>query len=159
MSISIVANPVKPLNGPGLYQFFRLLAVANIKIHSALVPPIPTFSRIVIEGDSITSTTPYQTDNHSGFYSHTWADEHPALTCLVSAQGSRVMGGAAYNGDLANNNANSLLAKVSEDLGNPLDLLTAMIGVNDLSSTGCQVPTYLQRLRDWAALIRAGVMR
>lgn len=121
-------------------------------------PPAPAFARIVIEGDSITSTTPYQADNHDGFYSHSWADEHPSLATFVSAQGSRVVGGAGYNGDLADNSTNALAAKVAQDLAHDPDLITVKIGVNDLSSTGCKVPTYLQRLRDWAAQIRgAGV--
>jgi hypothetical protein len=118
-------------------------------------PPPPTFARIVLEGDSITSTEPFQTINHDSFYSHTWADEHPAITSFVSAQGSRVVGGAAYNGDLADNATNALAAQVAADLALDPDLLVAKIGVNDLSSNGCQTATYLQRLRDWGTQIRA----
>lgn len=121
-------------------------------------PPLPAFARIVLNGDSIVSTAPYQTEFHQDFYSHSWADEHPELTTFVSAQGSRTTGGAAYNGDAADTAENTLVAKVAQDLAHEPDLLFAAIGLNDLFNAGCQVPTYLQRLRDWSAQIRsAGV--
>ncbi len=116
----------------------------------------PTFNTIVPEGDSNTSNIP-QTPN--GSYAYGWKDEHPGLTITVTAAGSRTVGGAAYNGDLADLTTpgdNSLFGQVANDLALNPDLVTAKIGVNDISSTGVQMATYIQRLKDWAALIRAG---
>lgn len=136
------------------------LAVASSRAEggNALAPP-PTFTRFVIEGDSITSTVPYETTQHVDFYSFTWADAQTGITAFVPAQASRTVGGAAYNGDaedLGTPTGNSLLAHRAEDLANTPHLLTAMIGTNDLLSI--QPATYIQRLKDWAGPIRsAGV--
>ena len=119
----------------------------------------PTFTRFVIEGDSITSGSPQQTTNHDGFYSYSWANGQTGITAHVTAQGSRTVGGAAYDGNLADEGGpvgNTLWAQRNADLALTPQLVTAMIGVNDLSSTGISVPTYIQRLKDWGAAIKAG---
>ena len=112
----------------------------------------------MIEGDSITSTDPQQTSNQDSFYSYTWTNAQTGITAFVTAKGSRQVGGAAYNGDLAQlpSDENSLWQQRNNDLALTPHLVTAKIGVNDLSSTGIQVATYIQRLKDWGAAIKAG---
>ena len=121
--------------------------------------PAPSFTRVVIQGDSITSGEPQQADNHEGFYSYSWVQAQTDVAAVVTAKGSRTVGGAAYNGNLADEGGpvgNTLWAQRTNDLSLDPQLVTAMIGVNDLSSTGISVPTYVQRLKDWGAAIKAG---
>ena len=90
-------------------------------------------NRIVIEGDSITSGMP---STPNGFYSYQYDDSRPDKFVEVRAQGSRVVG---YPPNFAlNDDQNSLISNVAEDMAYTPDLLTMMIGMNDLS--GARTP-------------------
>lgn len=94
-------------------------------------PPPPPFAvrRIVIEGDSITSGSP---STPNGFYGYQYHDSRADLFVVVRGQGSRVVGyppGFARDDD-----SNSLIGNVAEDMAYAPDLLTMMIGANDLAN-------------------------
>ncbi len=114
---------------------------------AAPAPPAFAINRIVIEGDSITSGQP---STPNGFHSYQYADSRPDLFVEVRAQGSRVVGAAAN----LNDNGNSLMGNVAEDMAYAPDLITAMIGANDL---GLSPQTALRtNLAAWYAAVKAG---
>lgn len=114
---------------------------------AAIAPPAFTVERIVIEGDSITSGQP---STPNGFHSYQYADSRPDLFVEVRAQGSRVVGSAAN----LNDDGNSLMGNVAEDMAYAPDLVTTMIGANDMSGGGSQA-TYRTNLLAWYAAIKA----
>ncbi len=115
---------------------------------------------VVIAGDSITSTTPDQTDFTGAFYSYRWKALNPSRTVNVRAQASRTVGGAGWSGppaegvDNGSPAGNTLLSNRSEILDSYRPALcTVMIGANDLGTFS--VANYINRLIAWAAPIRA----
>lgn len=90
-------------------------------------PALPSITRLVIEGDSITSTSP---SAPNGAYSYQYGASRPDKTIDVRAQASRVVGLAANLDD----DGNSLMGNVAEDMAFGPQLLTAMIGANDLAA-------------------------
>ncbi|MHA6723766.1 SGNH/GDSL hydrolase family protein [Sphingomonas sp. RS2018] len=110
--------------------------------------------RIVIEGDSITSTTPNQADNHVDFYGYVWNAAHATLTVSVAGQASRTVGGA---GDPGSPTGNTLLDARAADMATGAQLLTVMIGANDLGTFTAE--DTLAKLEAWAAPIRAAGIR
>ena len=110
------------------------IGLAPLRRAGQSVPPkAPAWAlqRLVIEGDSITSGMP--STYNSNFYSYRYDDSRPDLFVEVRAQGSRTIGytesGAALNDD-----GNWLLGNVAEDMAYTPDLITYMIGANDLAS-------------------------
>ncbi|QDZ08046.1 hypothetical protein FPZ24_11600 [Sphingomonas panacisoli] len=114
--------------------------LATRRSGTAAVPFVIT--NMVIEGDSQTSTTPDQSTNRDAFYSYTYADDpaNAAVTIHVRAQASRTVGGAAYSGpplegaDTGSPTGNTLLDHRSDDVAFGPQLLTAMLGSNDLGT-------------------------
>ncbi|QYU67932.1 SGNH/GDSL hydrolase family protein [Leptolyngbya sp. 15MV] len=103
------------------------LAPRNLAWPMPPVPPAFVIERIVLEGDSITSNSP---STYSGeYHSYRYATSRPDLFVEVRAQGSRVVGQAANLDD----NGNSVMGNVAEDMAYAPDLVTLMIGTNDLS--------------------------
>lgn len=104
----------------------------------APLPAPPVLTRIVIEGDSITSTAPsiYAAE----FYSYRYDDSRTDKTIEVRAQNSRSIGDPAN----LNDNTNTLFGNVAEDAAYAPDLLTMKIGANDF--TGITDATYRSRL-------------
>lgn len=116
-------------------------------------PPAYALDRIVIEGDSITSGMP---STPNGFYSYQYHDSRPDKFVEVRAQGSRVVG---YAPNYAlDDNGNSLLSNVAEDMAYMPDLVTVMIGANDLASarTGAQYRGDLIAYHDAVKAARPG---
>ena len=97
---------------------------------------------MVIEGDSQSSTTPDQATNRDAFYSYAYADDpaNAAVTFHVRAQVSRTVGGAAYSGpppegaDTGTPAGNTLLDHRTDDITYASQLMTAMLGSNDLGT-------------------------
>jgi hypothetical protein len=97
---------------------------------------------MVIEGDSQSSTTPDQPTNRDAFYSYAYADDpaNAAVTFHVRAQVSRTVGGAGYSGpplegaDDGTPTGNTLLDHRTEDIAYGPQLMTAMLGSNDLGT-------------------------
>jgi lysophospholipase L1-like esterase len=123
-------------------------------------PPAIAINKIVIAGDSITSTTPDQPGFTSSFYSYQWKLANPSKTVNVRAQASRTVGGPVWAGppvegaDTGSPAGNTMLDNRPEILSTYVpDLVTVMIGANDLGTFS--VANYLSRLITWAAPIRA----
>ncbi|MBS0479491.1 MAG: hypothetical protein JSR79_09340 [Proteobacteria bacterium] len=104
-------------------------------------PATPTaIASMVIEGDSQTSTSPDQSANRDDFYSYAYADDpaNAGVAFHIRAQVSRTIGGAAYSGpppegaDTGAPTGNTLLDHRDEDTAFGPQLLTAMLGSNDL---------------------------
>lgn len=117
--------------------------------------PAYTVNRILIAGDSITSTTENQATSRSDFYSYTWGDAQTGKTVSVMAQASRTVGGAALNGNGADNGSpagNTLFAHLADQIAFNPDLAHVMIGMNDMQTY--QTATYRTRLITWANSVR-----
>jgi hypothetical protein len=117
----------------------------------------------VIEGDSITSTTPNQVGGSASLYSYLWKTANPAMTVSVNAQSSRTVGGPAYVGpppegaDVGSPAGNTLLDNRTADFAFAPQLLTVMIGANDLGTFSAA--NTIEKLIAWAAPIRAAGIR
>ncbi|MBN8814160.1 MAG: SGNH/GDSL hydrolase family protein [Sphingomonas sp.] len=107
-------------------------------------PPVASvaITNMVIEGDSQSSTSPDQSTNRDAFYSYAYADDpaNTGVTFHIRAQVSRTVGGPAYSGpppegaDTGTPTGNTLLDHRGEDVGYAPQLLTAMLGSNDLGT-------------------------
>jgi len=123
---------------PGLGLSFADLSTRR---SGEAAPPF-VITNMVIEGDSQTSTTPDQSANRGDFYSYAYADDpaNAAVTVRVRAQGSRTVGGAAYPGpppesaDTGTPAGNTLLGHRPDDMAYGPQLITAMLGSNDLGT-------------------------
>lgn len=106
----------------------------NFHGHVAVSPADPRVivRRVVVQGDSISAVSP--STYSSTFYSHRFADRRPDLFVEVRAQGSRTVGNAAL-GDVLDDNGNTLLGNVTEDMAYAPDLITWFIGANDITNT------------------------
>lgn len=101
-----------------------------------------SLTNMVIEGDSQTSTTPDQAISRDAFYSYAYADDpaNSGVTFHVRAQASRTIGGPAFAGpppesaDTGAPTGNTLLDHRSEDIAYGPQLITAMLGSNDLGT-------------------------
>ena len=111
---------------------------------------LPSITHLVIDGDSITSTSP---SAPNGAYSYQYAASRPDRTIDVRAQASRVVGLAADLDD----DGNSLMGNVAEDLAFGPQLLTAMIGANDLAAARTAAQYKGDLIAYNAALKAAGV--
>jgi hypothetical protein len=108
---------------------------------SESISPV-AITNMVIEGDSQTSTTPDQAGSHADFYSYSYASDpaNSGVTFHVRAQSSRAVGGAAYAGpppegaDAGSPTGNTLLDHRSDDIAYGPQLITAMLGSNDLGT-------------------------
>lgn len=126
----------------------------------AIILPIE-ITNMVIEGDSQTSTTPDQSINRDAFYSYAYADDpaNAALTVHVRAQSSRTVGGAAYGGpppegaDTGSPTGNTLLDHRSDDIAYAPQLMTAMLGSNDLGTFS--VANTITKWLNYASMVRA----
>lgn len=92
---------------------------------SAAASPSATIAGIVVEGDSITSTQP---STPNGMYSYQYETYRADKAIEVRAQGSRTVGPIGQ----LNDNGNTLIGNLAEDLAYGPDLITAMLGANDL---------------------------
>jgi lysophospholipase L1-like esterase len=113
----------------------------------APAPPPFAVSTVVIEGDSITSAMP--STPSSAFYSYRYADSRPDRTIAVRAQGSRLIGTEANLDD----DSNSLMGNVAEDMAYGPDLITTLIGANDMTSGSAA--DYKTNLAAWYAAVKA----
>lgn len=116
-------------------------------------PAMPfVITNMVIEGDSQTSTTPDQSTNRDAFYSYVYADDptNAAVTFHVRAQASRTVGGG---GDTGSPTGNTLLDHQSEDIAYGSQLMTAMLGSNDLASYS--VDATMAKWLDYSPTVRA----
>lgn len=102
------------------------LPEAARRIPGAAAPLPAAFSTIVIQGDSITSGMP---GTPNGFYSYQYGDYRADKTIEVRAQGSRAVGAPAE----LNDDGNTLMGNVAEDVAYGPQLITAMIGTNDFT--------------------------
>ena len=120
------------------------LSIADIalrRMSGAAALPI-AITNMVIEGDSQSLTSPDQTINRDAFYSTTYADDpaNAGVTFHVRAQVSRTIGGPAYGGpppegaDIGSPTGNTLLDHRGEDMAYAPQLITAMLGSNDLGT-------------------------
>lgn len=108
--------------------------LAARRVHGGTAPP-PSFTNVVIEGDSITSSVPdayagSQPTDAAGSFAYRWRATRPDLTVRIRAQATRVVGQAA---DL-NDGGNSIMGHVAEDVGFEPDLIFAKIGANDMAA-------------------------
>jgi len=113
-------------------------------------PPAPTFTigTVVIEGDSITQIDPNLMPS-GGHYGGQFLARRPQLTVIVRAQASRTIGTAAQLDD----GGNWLMGHVAEDMAYQPDLVTVMIGANDLT-TG-NAAAYRDNLIAWYGAVKA----
>lgn len=102
------------------------LPEAARRIPGAAAPLPAAIHTIVIEGDSITSGMP---GTPNGFYSYQYGDYRADKTIEVRAQGSRAVGAPAE----LNDDGNTLIGNVTEDVAYGPQLITAMIGTNDFT--------------------------
>lgn len=111
-------------------------------------------NRIVIAGDSITSTTENQAGFHADFYSYTWGDSS-GKTVSVMAQASRTVGGAQVGAELADGGTpagNTLFAHIADQIAFAPDLIHVKTGMNDMQTFS--VNAYRTRLITWASSVR-----
>lgn len=110
----------------------------------------PSFNvtTVVIEGDSITNTTPGTPTN--GTYGAAYAAANPGVTFHHRAQNSRGLGAS---GDTTA--VNSLWGHQAEDIAFDPEILTVLIGANNLSNYPGGGSAYYDAVVDWAAPIRA----
>lgn len=123
--------------------------------------PPAAINSIVIEGDSITYFA-----GDAQRYAGRFAAHRPGKTITVNADNSRTVGGVAWAGPPAegadtgtggaNTSAslNTLLAQRPTDLASGAQLVTALIGTNDLQAYS--VANFRSRLATWAAGLRSG---
>jgi len=122
-------------------------------------------TNMVIEGDSQSSTAPDQSTNRDAFYSYTYADDpaNAAVTFHVRAQVSRTVGGAAFSGpppegaDAGTPAGNTLLDHRSGDIAYGPQLMTAMLGSNDLGAFS--VDNTMAKWLSYAPAVRAAGIR
>lgn len=126
--------------GPGTAPILRSRSASG----SGTAPPVAT---IVIEGDSITSIVP--STPAGTFYSYRYADHRDDLEIAVRAQASRSVGDA---GNL-NDDGNTLMGHVAEDMAYEPDLLTVMIGANDMALNSAA--TLKANLATWYGAVKA----
>ncbi len=123
---------------------FQLLCDAHaMRLHNGggSPPPVSSFNNVLREGDSVTAV--YDS------YAHRYEDHRPDKTVIVRAENSRIIGTIAN----LNDNGNSMFGNVSEDLAYGPDLVTAMIGSNDMA-TGTAT-AYRNNLTNYYAAITA----
>lgn len=101
-----------------------LVSAARARVADS--PPPRTFDTIVIEGDSITSSSP--STYNDAFYSYRYQDARQDKTIIVRAQNSRSIGVSSY----LNDDGNSLMGNVAEDMAYEPDLITVKIGTNGM---------------------------
>ena len=135
-------------------------SLTDVSVHRpGDTPPPFDITNMVIEGDSQSSTTPDQSTNRDAFYSYAYADDpaNSGVTFHNRAQASRTVGGAAFNGDGADStgapSGNTLLLQRATDMAYGPQLMTAMLGSNDLGTF--QVATVMSRWVDYAPTLRA----
>lgn len=115
--------------------------------------PAPV-TNTVIGGDSISSNIPDEPDPgiREDYWSYPWADLAVArgLTVHVRAENSRSIGTTAN----LNDNGNTLMGNVAEDIGFGAQLIYAMIGANGQLGTGTTA-AYTGQLVDYFAALKA----
>lgn len=124
---------------PGLGLSLPDVATRRPGEYTPPAPPV-AITNMVIEGDSQSSTAPDQAGGRDAFYSYAYADDpaNAGVTFHVRAQVSRTVGGPAFSGppiegaDTGTPTGNTLVDHRSEDIGYAPQLLTAMLGSNDL---------------------------
>src|SRR5690606_25825207 len=133
--------------GMMLNTSFSCSGLSAVSVMTGHAPSEPPFAirTLVIEGDSITSGMP--STYSGGFYSYRYQDARTDLAIEVRAQGSRWVGT-----DL-DDDANTLMGNVAEDMAYAPDLVTALIGANDLALR--EVATYTAGLAAWYAAVKA----
>lgn len=125
---------------------FSLTQVAGHRTGGATAPPPAAINAIVIEGDSITSTMP---STPNSMYSYQYGSHRSDKTVVVRAQGSRTVGPIAQ----LNDNGNTLVGNLAEDLAYRPDLITAMLGANDLGFA--TAASYRTNLTNYYAALKA----
>lgn len=146
---------------PGLG--LSLADLATRQSGEAAVPFVIT--NMVIEGDSQTSTTPDQSTNRDAFYSYAYADDpaNAGVAIRVRAQGSRTIGGPAFDGpppesaDTGTPAGNTLLDHRADDMAYGPHLITAMLGSNDMGSMS--VGFVMAKWANYAPTVRAAGIR
>ena len=120
--------------------------------------PTPTITSIVVEGDSITFF------GGTGGFARDYGAYRADKSVTVNAANSRTVGGSAWTGPPAegadagtpSGANNTLLLQRPSDLASGAQLVTTMIGTNDLQTFS--VANYKSRLANWAGALRsAGV--
>jgi len=115
--------------------------------------PAFVVQRVVIEGDSITSTTPDMAGTTG--YGYAFKAANPTLTVNIRAQGSRSLGTIAN----LNDDGNTLWGNQAEDMAYNPDLFTVYIGAN--GPFGAAFPStpdgagYWTALKEYLAAFRA----